>query len=165
MLVKIQQIYDDINQIFGAGKLYAIMKEEGYHISVEMVHSLMRDMGLYSIRNGAKSFYEKEKRRYSNRLKQNFTATEPNQFWVGDVTCFRFKDVNYYICVILDLYDRAVVGCKISFNNSTHLTKSIFSLTSDNLFCKLCRIVFSHTFQNRFKNDTFCALGNYFGCR
>lgn len=126
MRVKIQQIYDDNNQIFGAGKIYAIMKDEGYHTSVEMVRSLMRDMGLISVREGSKAFYDKEKLRYNNRLKRNFTATEPNQIWVGDVTCFRFKDVNYYICVILDLYARAIVGCKISFNNSTQLTKSTF---------------------------------------
>ena len=55
--VKIQRIYDDNNQIFGAGKIYAIMKDEGYHTSVEMVRSLMRNMGLYSIRNGAKSLF------------------------------------------------------------------------------------------------------------
>lgn len=28
MRVKIQQIYDDSNQIFGAGKIYAIMKKK-----------------------------------------------------------------------------------------------------------------------------------------
>lgn len=58
---KIQQIYDDNNQIFGAAKIAAVMKNEGYHISVEMVRELMRDMGLLSIREGAKDFYEKVK--------------------------------------------------------------------------------------------------------
>lgn len=66
---KIQQIYDDNNQIFGAAKIAAVMKNEGYHISVEMVRELMRDMGLLSIRKGAKDFYEKGKNCYSNRVK------------------------------------------------------------------------------------------------
>ena len=30
---KIQQIYDDNNQIFGSGKIRAVMKAEGYQIS------------------------------------------------------------------------------------------------------------------------------------
>lgn len=132
MRIKIQQIYDDNNQIFGASKIYAIMKDEGYHTSVEMVRSLMRDMGLISIREGSKALYEKEKLRYNNRVKRDFNATEPNQIWVGDVTCFRFKDVNYYICVILDLYAREVVGCKISYNNSTQLTKGTFKIAYEN---------------------------------
>ena len=46
---KIQQIYDDNNQIFGAAKIAAVMKNEGYHISGEMVRELMRDIGLLSI--------------------------------------------------------------------------------------------------------------------
>lgn len=46
----IQRIYDDSKQIFGAAKIAAVMKEEGYHISVKMVRELMRDMGLISIR-------------------------------------------------------------------------------------------------------------------
>ena len=123
---KIQQIYDDSNQIFGANKVHATMKEQGYHISVEMVREIMRDMGLLSVREGAKEFYEKGKNCYNNRLKQQFSVTAPNQVWVGDVTCFRFKEINYYICAIIDLYARAVVGYKVSRNCSTQLTKSTF---------------------------------------
>lgn len=110
MRVKIQQIYDDSNQIFGAGKIYAIMKEEGYHTSVEMVRSLMRDMGLYSIRNGAKSFYEKEKRRYSNRLKQNFTAPSQTKFGLGmllvsDLRMLIITSVSFSTCMPEQFWD------------------------------------------------------------
>lgn len=124
--VRIQEIYDDNHQIFGAGKICAIMKAEGYHISVEMVREIMRNMGLLSLRIGAKDFYIKGKNNYKNRVKQNFTTTAPNQVWVGDVTCFRFSGTNYYICAIIDLYARFVVGHKISRNCSTQLTKSTF---------------------------------------
>lgn len=86
----------------------------------------MRDMGLLSVREGAKEFYEKGKNCYNNRLKQQFSVTVPNQIWVGDVTCFRFKETNYYICTIIDLYARVVVGYKVSRNCSTQLTKSTF---------------------------------------
>lgn len=52
--IRIQQIYDESKQIFGAGKITAVMKEEGYKVSQEMVRELMRDMGLLSIRQDAK---------------------------------------------------------------------------------------------------------------
>lgn len=58
---KIQQVYDDNYQIFVSSKICAVMKEEGYHVSVEMVRELMREMGLISVRKGAKGLYEKEK--------------------------------------------------------------------------------------------------------
>ena len=108
------------------------MKESGYRISEEMIREIMRDMGLLSIREGAKRFYQKGKRCFDNRLKQQFAVTVPNQVWVGDVTCFRFKEVNYYICAIIDLFARVVVGYKISRNCSTQLTKSTFKIAYEN---------------------------------
>lgn len=59
--VMVQQIYDDNHQIFGARKIHAVMKEKGHHISVEMVRKIMRDMGLLSVREGAKNFMKKAK--------------------------------------------------------------------------------------------------------
>jgi len=45
-----------------------------------------------------------------NRLKQDFTATGPNQRWVSDITYVRTGEGWLYVAVILDLYSRKVVG-------------------------------------------------------
>ena len=58
--LRIQEIYDESNQIFGAAKIAAVMKSEGFKVSNEMVRTLMRDMGLVSIRQSAKKLYEDE---------------------------------------------------------------------------------------------------------
>lgn len=42
--IRIQEIYDDNNQIFGAAKITAIIKEEGYRISIVMVCDLMHTL-------------------------------------------------------------------------------------------------------------------------
>ena len=52
----------------------------------------MQDMGLCSIRQGAKKQYDKETKRCKNYLNQQFTATRPNEIWVSDVTYFRYKE-------------------------------------------------------------------------
>lgn len=126
--LRIQEIYNDNHQIFGAAKICAVMKEEGYRISVEMVRELMRDMGLTSIRQDAKDLYDKEKPLFPNRLNQQFNVDAPNQVWVSDVTYFRYNNVGYYICAIIDLYARTVVSHKISQKNSTQLTKATFKM-------------------------------------
>lgn len=72
--VEIQRIYDDSNQIFGAKKICAVMKENGIRISNEMVFELMQDMGLISIWLDAKDLYGKEQRRFKNHLNQQFKA-------------------------------------------------------------------------------------------
>lgn len=124
--IRIQEIYDESNQIFGAGKIAAVMKEEGCQVSQEMVRKLMREMGLLSIRQDAKKVYEKERLSIKNHLNQQFDVTKPNEVWVSDVTYFCCKDIKYYICAIIDLYTRKVVGYRVGKKNSTQLVKSTF---------------------------------------
>lgn len=126
--IKIQQVYDDSNQIFGAAKIAAVLKRDGYKISVEMVRELMRDMGLISIRQDAKNLYDKERRKHKNYLNQNFDVDKPNQVWVSDVTYFQYDGKPYYICAIIDLYARMVIAHKIGLANSTQLVKGTFKI-------------------------------------
>ena len=126
--VKIQQIYDDNNQIFGAAKIAAVLKRDGEKVSVEMVRELMRDMGLISIRQDAKDLYDKERRKYKNYLNQNFDVDRPNQVWVSDVTYFRYDEKDYYICAVIDLFARVVIAYKIGAANSTQLVKRTFQM-------------------------------------
>lgn len=58
--IKIQEIYDENKQIFGAAKIAAVLKEQSYRTNDKTVRKLMRDMGLISIRQDAKSIYDKE---------------------------------------------------------------------------------------------------------
>ncbi|MBU5627675.1 IS3 family transposase [Oscillibacter sp. MSJ-2] len=126
--VQIRDVYEENRQLFGAGKIRAILVERGQRVSQKLVAELMREMGLSSIRVTAKRDYERlqsyEKK--ANILKQQFQTQEPNQVWVSDVTCFRLKDRWFYICVMIDLFSRKVVTCGISQKNSTRLITTTF---------------------------------------
>lgn len=152
----IQRIYDDSNQIFGAEKITAVMKSEGYRISADMVRQLMQDMGLISIRQDAKDIYDKERRRYKNYLNQQFNATRPDEVWVSDVTYFRLNKHNYYICVVLDLYARRVVGYRISKVNSTHLVKSTFRMAYEERK-PILPLIFHTDRGGNYRSKTFCS--------
>ncbi len=126
--LQIQEIYDESNQIFGAAKIAAVMKSNGIKVSDEMVRTLMRDMGLVSIRQSAKKLYEDECRKYKNHLNQEFDVSRPNEVWVSDVTYFKYSKSAYYICVIIDLFSRMVIAYKIGKNNSAQLVKGTFQI-------------------------------------
>ncbi len=49
-----------------------------------------------------------------NLLQREFTATEPNQKWVTDMTYILTAQGWLYLAVILDVYSRAVVGWSMS---------------------------------------------------
>lgn len=131
--VEIKRVYDESNQVFGAGKITAVLKERGYNTCEETVRRLMKDMGLVSIRQRAKALYEQEKRRVPNNvLNQQFTVKRPNSVWVSDVTCYKFGDKIFHICAILDLYARRVVGCRVGLSNNTKLVKRTFKEAYEN---------------------------------
>lgn len=124
--VRIRQVYDDSNQIFGPPKIAAVLATQGVKASQEMVRRLMLEMGLWSIRTGAKKQYVDELRKTRNIVNRNFQVDRPNQVWVSDVTYFCLNGTKSYICAIMDLYARNIISCRIGSSNSTHLVKTTF---------------------------------------
>ena len=128
----IEQIYNESNQIYGPGKVHAVLKDRGYKISVNVVSRIMHQNGLFAIRTSSKTLYEQEIKRKENILQQKFTVNRPNEVWVSDVTEFNVKCFIFYICVIIDLYARKVVGYKISRSNNTKLIMNTFREAYEN---------------------------------
>ena len=119
----IEEIFHSSNQTYGAARVHAVLKDRGYQISQTTVAKVMQENGWFSVRGGAKKIHEANKARKENLLNQEFMTSAPNEVWVSDVTIYEFKNIKYYICVILDLYSRKVISCTMGLNNSTQLTK------------------------------------------
>lgn len=87
----------------------------------------MQELGLTSIRENAKSNY-RSRQEYLKRnlVNQEFTVTRPNEIWVSDITYFKIKGYAVYLCVIIDLFSRMVVGYRVSRKCSTHLVTATF---------------------------------------
>ena len=119
--ILIHDIFYEFDQIFGAKKIHAILQQRGHRIRKEYVARIMRDLGLSSIRNQSKSTYEFLNKKPKNIVQQQFNVSAPNLTWVSDVTCFKYNGHWLYICTIIDLYSRMVVGYHIGKRNSSQL--------------------------------------------
>lgn len=76
--------------------------------------------------------------------------------WVSDITYFRFNNKNYYICAIIDLYARTVVGYRVGIKNSTQLAKSTFKVAYENR--KPNEPLLFHTDRgSNYRSKTFCS--------
>lgn len=128
--VQIREIFEESHQLFGAGKIRAVLMERGQKVSEKLIAELMREMGIMSLRSTAKRDYERMQsyKKKENVLKQQFQVDAPNLAWVSDVTCFRLKERWYYICVILDLFSRKVVAYYVAQSNSTRLITTTLKL-------------------------------------
>ena len=49
-----------------------------------------------------------------NLLEQEFSATAPNQKWVGNITYLATGEGWLYLAVLIDLYSRKVIGWAMS---------------------------------------------------
>lgn len=119
--ILIHDIFYEFDQVLGANKIQAILQQRGYSVTPKYVARIMQDLGLSSIRTDAKQIYIAQRKKPSNILQQNFTAPAPNKVWISDVTCFKFRNHWLYICAIMDLYSRRIIGCHIGKSNSSQL--------------------------------------------
>lgn len=124
----IQAVFEESRQRFSANKITAVLSERGIKTTPKYVAELMREMGIASIVISSKKEYKKHLRltKKQNHLQRQFQVSEPNRFWVSDVTCFKINDKYNYVCMILDLFSRKSVAHGISPKNSTYLITSTF---------------------------------------
>ena len=74
--VQIQKIYDDSEQIYGAGKITVILRNQGMKTSEKYVSELMKELGISSVSTTAKREHKKwEKGKNRNLLQQQIHTT------------------------------------------------------------------------------------------
>jgi transposase InsO family protein len=61
-----------------------------------------------------------------NILNRDFKASAPNQKWVSDITYIWTAEGCVYLCVVIDLYSRKVVGWSISTRINADLLMMAF---------------------------------------
>ena len=122
LMLSIQQIFDDREQRYDAGKICAVLAGTGQEVSTKRVSPMMQEFGLQSVRTDAKKFYIKlQHRKKRNLLQRHFTVDRPNQVWVSDITYFKINNSRVYLCTIIDLFSRRVVGYRISHSANAGL--------------------------------------------
>ena len=57
----IKELYHESNQIYGPGKVAAVMNDRGYSVGVATVSKIMHENGWFSIRGGAKTLYKQNR--------------------------------------------------------------------------------------------------------
>lgn len=127
LMMLVQQVFDDNAQRYGAEKIRVILAKNGVLVSAKRISAIMRELGLQSVRTDAKKQYvARQRSEKRNLLQREFSAEHPNQVWVSDFTYFKLNRYWVYICVIIDLYSRKIVGWKVSRNASTNMVTSAF---------------------------------------
>lgn len=122
----IQEAYDKSHKTYGYRRIGAwIVKNKGICINHKAVLRLMNKMDVHSVARKRK-IYKKVTalgtyHRYENVLNREFTASQPNQKWVTDITYVATQQGWCYLSTIKDLYDGFIVAHSYDPNNSLGL--------------------------------------------
>jgi len=121
--LRIQEVYAAAKGRYGAPRIAAEIKSQGYPVSANTVSKYMKRMGLRSklccCYKGCHSYEPHSLRICPNHLNREFTVDAPGKVWVSDITYIHTKEGFRYLTSIIDLYDRYLVGWSFSDNLTT----------------------------------------------
>jgi transposase InsO family protein len=114
LAAEIREIHERSRNTYGSPRIHAELRDMGYRIGRNRVAKLMREQRIRS----------KVKKRFkvtthskhglpvaANLLKRgDVQVHRPNQVWVSDITYIRSREGWLYLCIIMDLYSRSIVG-------------------------------------------------------
>jgi putative transposase len=110
---KIKNIFIDSRCTYGVRRIRKLLQPEGLVISKRRVGKLMKQQGL-TCKTRRKSKMTTDSNHplpiAPNLLGRDFTAQQPDQKYVGDITYIGTEEGWLYLAVVIDLYSRRVVG-------------------------------------------------------
>jgi putative transposase len=110
---KIRVLHKASHGIYGSPRVHRDLVDAGVRCSKHRVARIMRNAGIRS--RTKKKFKATTNSKHNlpvapNLLEQNFTVEAPDRTWVGDITYIPTDEGWLYLAILLDLYNREVVG-------------------------------------------------------
>ena len=126
LLDKIRVIHQESLGTYGSPRVHAELRAQGECCSRARVERLMQRhaiQGKCKRRRPTPVTTDANHRLpvAANRLNQEFTAAQPNEKWVADITYIPTAEGWLYLAVVLDLFSRKVVGWAMDATMTTQL--------------------------------------------
>lgn len=132
---EIVDIFDGSHRTYGAPRIHADLRSQGFFCGRNRVARLMKQLGIKA----------KTKRKFKattdskhnlpvapNLLDQNFEAAGPNKVWAADITYIPTREGWLYLAVCIDLYSRMVVGWSMDSRITKQLVVDAFNMAARN---------------------------------
>lgn len=129
-------IFGASDETYGHRRVHAGLARAGEHCSVELVRGLMRQLGLVPCqpRPWRHSLTEADSAAAAipDRVGRDFTAEEPGQKLVGDITYVPTWEGWVFLATVIDCYTKAVIGWAMDDNYKTPLISAAIRMAARN---------------------------------
>ena len=109
-------------EVYGVRKLWKATLRDGHAAGRDQVGRLMRELGICGARRGRSvrtTRPDPAGTRAADLVKRQFAADGPNQLWVTDLTYVATWAGTVYVCFIVDVFSRMIVGWRVAANMRT----------------------------------------------
>lgn len=114
---RIQEIYNDSHQNYGAPKITEILRQEGETIAEKTVGNYMRQLGIkaqyirpYTVTTIDSDFSSQ----LENLLDEKFNPENPDEAWCSDITYIWTFEGFVYLTSVMDLFSRKIIAWVLS---------------------------------------------------
>ncbi len=154
----IVDIFHKNRKAYGTRKIKVKLQERGMIVSRRRIGRIMKEQGLVSTYTVAQYKPHKaacNEESTSNTLNRVFDQTEAKRFVVSDLTYVKVQNRWHYICVLVDLFNREIIGHSAGPNKDAVLISRAFATVE----CDLRQIQWFHTDRgSEFKNQKMDEL-------
>lgn len=125
LLERMREIHEDSKGVVGAPRMHEDLTDAGERVSLNRVARLMASAGLQGWprrkKRGAPRPPAIRPDGVRNLLERDFSANEPETKWVTDITEIATLEGKLYLCVVLDLYSKLVMGWSMHHRQDRHM--------------------------------------------
>lgn len=161
----IVQVFKASHNIYGQRKIKVELQKLGWQVSRRRISRIMKEQGLlskYTIAQFKPSKSTVNESETVNVLNRRFNQEKELTVIVSDLTYVRVRQKWHYICVLVDLYNREIIGYSSGPNKTAELVQRAFSTVPYNL----TRLKLFHTDRgSEFKNHLIDKALDTFGIK
>ena len=124
LAVEIEAIWETSARTYGAPRVRAWLRRQGYRVARKRVARLMREhgwTGQLGRRRVRTTRPDPAATPAPDLVKREFTPDAPDHVWAGDITYVRTAEGWLYLATVLDLFSRRVLGWAVATHMRTEL--------------------------------------------
>lgn len=149
---KVIEIFKASRNNYGTRKIKVELKKQGFIVSRRKIGKIMKAQGLvsnYTVAQYKPHIDKCNESKVANELNREFKTKKPYAAVVSDLTYVRVGNKWNYVCLLVDLFNREIIGCSVGANKNANLVHKAFAKVKT----RLDSITLFHTDRgNEFKN-------------
>ena len=131
LAAEIEAIWECSARTYGAPRVHAWLRRQGYRVSRKRVARIMREHGWVGVsgrRRVRTTIVDPGARAAADLVARNFNPAAPDMTWAGDITYIPTGEGWLYLATVIDLFSRRVIGWGVADHLRTPLVASALEM-------------------------------------